>query len=73
LGAGFGGLTAANLLRRNLSSSSAAEHQISIIDQKDYFMMGLVNLWILSGIRILEDSKIALNRLENNGIRFLND
>ncbi|MGC1135276.1 MAG: FAD-dependent oxidoreductase [Nitrososphaeraceae archaeon] len=73
LGAGFGGLTAANLLRRNLSSSSAAEHQISIIDQKDYFMMGLVNLWILSGIRTLEDSKIALNRLENKGIRFLND
>jgi sulfide:quinone oxidoreductase len=36
-------------------------------------MMGLVNLWILSGIRILEDSKIALNRLENKGIRFLND
>jgi sulfide:quinone oxidoreductase len=77
LGAGFGGLTAANLLRRNLSSSSsssaAAEHQISITDQKDYFMMGLVNLWILSGIRTLEDSKIALNKLENKGIRFLND
>jgi sulfide:quinone oxidoreductase len=76
LGAGFGGLTAANLLRRNLSSSSsaaAAGHQISITDQKDYFMMGLVNLWILSGIRTLEDSKIALNKLENKGIRFLND
>jgi sulfide:quinone oxidoreductase len=74
LGAGFGGLTAANLLRKNLSSSSAqVEHQISITDQKDYFMMGLVNLWILSGIRTLEDSKIALNRLENRGIRFLND
>jgi sulfide:quinone oxidoreductase len=74
LGAGFGGLTAANLLRKNLSSSSAqVEHQISITDQKDYFMMGLVNLWILSGIRTLEDSKIALNRLENRGIRFLNE
>ena len=74
LGAGFGGLTAANLLRKSLSSSSAqVEHQISITDQKDYFMMGLVNLWILSGIRTLEDSKIALNRLENRGIRFLND
>jgi sulfide:quinone oxidoreductase len=73
LGAGFGGLTAANLLRRNLSSAAAAEHQISITDQKDYFMMGLVNLWILSGIRTLEDSKIALNKLENKGIRFLND
>lgn len=73
LGAGFGGLTAANLLQKNLSSSSASvEHQISITDQKDYFMMGLVNLWILSGIRTLEDSKIALNRLENKGISFLN-
>jgi NADH dehydrogenase FAD-containing subunit len=60
LGAGFGGLTAANLLQKNLSSLSAqVEHQISITDQKDYFMMGLVNLWILSGIRTLEDSKIA--------------
>lgn len=74
LGAGFGGLTAANLLQKNLSSLSASvEYQISIIDQKDYFMMGLVNLWILSGIRTLEDSKIDLNRLENRGIRYLND
>jgi sulfide:quinone oxidoreductase len=74
LGAGFGGLTVANLLRKNLSSSPVpVEHQISITDQKDYFMMGLVNLWILSGMRKLEDSKIALNRLENRGIRFLND
>lgn len=73
LGAGFGGLTAANLLQKNLCTSSAPiDHQISIVDQKDYFMMGLVNLWILNGIRTLEDSKIALNRLENRGIRFLN-
>jgi sulfide:quinone oxidoreductase len=36
-------------------------------------MMGLVNLWILSGIRTLEDSRVALNKLENRGIRFLND
>ena len=74
LGAGFGGLTTANLLQKNLSSLSVSvEHQISIVDPKDYFMMGLVNLWILSGIRTLEDSKIAFNRLENKGIRYLND
>jgi sulfide:quinone oxidoreductase len=71
LGAGFGGLTTANLLRKNLSLSSV-EHQISIADSKDYFIMGLVNLWILSGIRTLEDSKIALSRLENKGISYLN-
>ena len=74
LGAGFGGLTAANLLQKNLSSlSPSVEYQITIIDQKDYFMMGLVNLWILSGIRTFKDSKIDLNRLENKGIIYLND
>ena len=73
-GAGFGGLTAANFLQKNLSSlSESVEYQISIIDQKDYFMMGLVNLWILSGIRTLEDSKIDLNRLDKRGIRYLNN
>jgi sulfide:quinone oxidoreductase len=71
LGAGFGGLTTANLLQKNLSLSSV-KHQISIVDSKDYFIMGLVNLWILSGMRTLDDSKIALSRLENKGIRYLN-
>ena len=71
LGAGFGGLTTANLLQKNLSLSSV-KHQISIVDSKDYFIMGLVNLWILSGIRTLDDSKIALSRLEKRGIRYLN-
>ena len=71
MGAGFGGLTTANLLQKNLSLSSV-EHQISIVDSKDYFIMGLVNLWILSGIRTLEDSKVALSRLENKGISYLN-
>ena len=71
MGAGFGGLTTANLLKKNLPLSSV-EHQISIVDSKDYFMMGLVNLWILSGIRTLEDSKVALSRLENKGINYLN-
>lgn len=71
MGAGFGGLTTANLLQKNLSLSSV-KHQISIVDSKDYFIMGLVNLWILSGIRTLDDSKIALSRLEKRGIRYLN-
>jgi sulfide:quinone oxidoreductase len=74
LGAGFGGLTAANFLQKKLSSlSTSAEYQITIIDQKNYFMMGLVNLWILSGIRTLDDSKIDLNRLGNRGIVYLNN
>lgn len=69
LGAGFGGLTAATLLRKSLPS----EHQITVIDKKQFFMMGLVNLWILSGIRKLQDSQISLNNLSDKGIKFLND
>ena len=36
-------------------------------------MMGLVNLWILSGTRSLTDSRVPLNKLDNKGIRFVND
>ena len=70
LGAGFGGLVSANLLRKSLSRE---ECNIKVIDKNQYFMMGLVNLWILSGSRRLRDSQVALNRLENRGISFLND
>ena len=69
LGAGFGGLTAANILRKSLPE----EHKITLIDKNEYFMMGLVNLWILSGSRTLKDSRVALNKLENKGIKFLKD
>ena len=69
LGAGFGGLTAANLLRKNLSP----QHRITIIDKNTYFMMGIINLWILNGSRTLQDSRIELKRLENKGIEFLNE
>ncbi|HZD35807.1 MAG TPA: FAD/NAD(P)-binding oxidoreductase [Nitrososphaeraceae archaeon] len=72
LGAGFGGISLANSLRSNPVISSDG-HQITIIDQKDYFMMGLVNLWILSGIRTLEDSRTPLSKLKDKGIRFLHD
>jgi len=70
LGAGFGGLASANLLRKGLTQE---ECQITVIDKSQYFMMGLVNLWILSGSRRLEDSRIALDKLNEKGIRFLNN
>ena len=70
MGAGFGGLASANLLRKSLPRE---ECQITVIDKNQYFMMGLVNLWILSGSRRLKDSQVALNKLEDKGIRFLND
>ena len=67
LGAGFGGLASANILRKGLSE----EHQITVIDRKDHFVMGFVNLWILNGSRSLEESKTALSNLKNRGISFL--
>jgi sulfide:quinone oxidoreductase len=69
LGAGFGGLSSANMLRKNLSLNN----QITVIDKKDYFFMGFVNLWILNGGRRFEESKIALNNLKNRGIFFIHD
>ncbi|HLN34786.1 MAG TPA: FAD/NAD(P)-binding oxidoreductase [Nitrososphaeraceae archaeon] len=70
LGAGFGGLASANLLRKSLQKE---ECQITVIDKSKYFMMGLVNLWILNGTRRLENSQVALKKLEAKGIKFLND
>ena len=70
LGAGFGGLVSANLLRKSLTQE---ECQITVVDKNQHFMMGLVNLWVLTGSRSLENSQVALNRLEAKGIKFLND
>jgi len=70
LGAGFGGLASANLLRKSLQKEKC---QITVIDKNQYFMMGLVNLWILNGTRRLENSQVALNKLESKGIKFVND
>jgi sulfide:quinone oxidoreductase len=69
LGAGFGGLAAANLLRKNLS----ADHRIILIDRKQSFIMGFVNLWIVYGTRRLEDSQTDLNILTQRGIEFIKD
>jgi sulfide:quinone oxidoreductase len=69
LGAGFGGLCISNILRKNLDNT----HDIIVIDKKDYFMMGLTNLWILDGRRTLENSKIPLTNLKPKGITFIQD
>jgi sulfide:quinone oxidoreductase len=69
LGAGFGGLTAANILRKNLTQ----DHRIVVIDRKKSFMMGLVKLWILAGSRKLEESQTPLAGLDAKGIEYMND
>ncbi len=68
LGGGFGGLATANELRNNLPDAS-----ITIIDKKDYFMMDLVKLWIIKGVRTFEKSKRPLQNITKKGIEFVNE
>ena len=69
LGAGFGGLAAANELRANTQSNV----KITVVDKKDWFMMDLVKLWIIKGTRKFETSKRSLDLITRKGIEFLNE
>ncbi|MDE1725853.1 MAG: NAD(P)/FAD-dependent oxidoreductase [Thaumarchaeota archaeon] len=69
LGGGFGGLAAANELRAALPQDA----RITIVDKKDWFMMDLVKLWILTGARQFETSKRQLEAVTKKGIEFINE
>jgi sulfide:quinone oxidoreductase len=66
LGAGFGGITAALELRRELG----AEHHITLLDRQASFMMGLRKLWILAGCGSRDEGTRSLDRLSAKGIHF---
>jgi sulfide:quinone oxidoreductase len=70
LGGGFGGLSTANELRNSLSSS---EVKITVIDKKDWFMVGFAKLWIINGTRTFENSIGSLKELEKKEIDFVKD
>jgi len=70
LGGGFGGLAAATELRNSLSAS---EIKISVIDKKDWFMVGFAKLWIITGTRTFENSIGSLNELSKKEINFIKD
>jgi len=70
LGGGFGGLSAANELRNTLSSSQV---KITVIDKKDWFMVGFAKLWIINGTRTFENSVGSLNELQKKEIDFIKD
>jgi sulfide:quinone oxidoreductase len=70
LGGGFGGLSAANQLRNTLSSSQV---KITVIDKKDWFMVGFAKLWIINGTRTFENSTGSLNELGKKDIDFIKD
>lgn len=68
LGGGFGGLSSANEIRNQLSSSQV---KITVIDKKDWFMVGFVKLWIMNGTRTFENSTGSLNNLASREIDFV--
>lgn len=70
LGGGFGGLSAANEIRNSLSSS---EVKITVVDKKNWFMVGFAKLWIIRGKRTFENSTGSLNKLAKKEIDFLNE
>jgi len=70
LGGGFGGLSAANEIRNSLDSSKV---NITIIDKKDWFMVGFAKLWIMNGSRTFENSIGSLNELPKKQINFIKD
>ena len=70
LGGGFGGLSSANELRNTLSSSQV---KITVIDKKDWFMVGFAKLWIINGTRTFENSTGSLNELSKKEINFVKE
>jgi len=70
LGGGFGGLSAANEIRKSLTSSQI---KITIVDKKDWFMVGFAKLWIMNGTRTFENSIGSLNELTKKEINFIKE
>ncbi len=70
LGGGFGGLSTANEIRNSLSSSKV---RITVVDKKDWFMVGFAKLWIMNGKRKFENSIGSLNQLQKKEIDFLKE
>ncbi len=67
LGGGFGGLAAANELRRKLE----LEHKITLVDRQPLFMMGLTKLWVLNGSRRVGENAGNRASLAKRAINFL--
>ncbi len=69
LGGGFGGLAAAHRLRERLGPSA----DITLVDRRDTFMMGLRILWTVVGQADRASGTRSLERLKRKGIRHLRD
>jgi sulfide:quinone oxidoreductase len=68
VGAGFGGITAA----LELSKSFRDKATITLVDRAPDFYIGLTKLWVMAGLRKPEEVLHPRERLNRDGIRFLN-
>ncbi len=69
LGAGFGGLEAANVLVKELK----LPHEIFVFDKKTEFYMGLSKLWVMTGERSKNEIVHSLEKLKRKGIFLVNE
>ena len=69
LGGGFGGLTVATELRVRLP----AEHEITLVDRKEHFSMGLRKLWELVGHATIAEGSRSREALAARGIEIVRD
>ena len=67
LGAGFGGLACAAELAARLPPG----HRVTLVDEKDRFLMGTTKLWLLDGRRRGDEGAHPVRGIERLGVRFL--
>jgi sulfide:quinone oxidoreductase len=67
LGGGFGGVAAARRLRETLSETD----RITLIDRRDYFMVGFRKTWAMLGEAPVEEGRRYLTELRKFGIDFV--
>jgi sulfide:quinone oxidoreductase len=67
LGAGFGGLSAATELARLLPRG----HEVTLVDEREEFVMGLAKLHILDGRATRAQRARSIRGVERHGVRFV--
>lgn len=69
LGAGFGGLEAASILRERLDNSN----RITLIDKNDHFIIGFSKFEVMFGRQTVEQVKAYYADLAQDGLEFVRD
>jgi sulfide:quinone oxidoreductase len=66
LGAGIGGISAANVLARRLGR----KHEILLVDQSEQYEFSPSYLWVMNGTRELSQITVPISRVARKGVTF---